>query len=374
MQALADGQLALRGPRGKRLGTFSAPLTVTGPGPLTLAGGGSYRGALEFRPDGSGAGVETINAVGLDDYVRGVVAAEMPSSWAAQALDAQAVAARTYALTSDVAGSAYQLYPDTRSQEYGGVGAETASSDAAVAATRGQILTYKGAPAITYFFASSGGYTEAVQYAFPSSSPEPWLQGVRDPYDGAGGDPFHSWTYRMSIPAAAGKLAGLVKGTLIGIDVTKHAGATPRIVTAQVVGSRGRTTVTGIDLEQRFGLMSTLAVFTTISTNTGTAAATLRRPVVSHNPNFADLTAETATTISGLVRRVFAPRVPVVAGTVYPGTKGATLSLQKLAGRHWRAADSVRLGAGGSYNVRVPGPGTYRVQFSALTGPAVSVG
>src|SRR5205807_4010608 len=107
VQALASGSLALTGPSGKRVGTFAAPLTVSGSGPLTVAGLGTYRGALQFRPDGAGGGVETINALALDDYVRGVVAAEMPSSWANQALEAQAVAARTYALTSDVGGSQY---------------------------------------------------------------------------------------------------------------------------------------------------------------------------------------------------------------------------------------------------------------------------
>src|SRR5207248_6666039 len=134
----------------------------------------------------------------------------------------QAVAARTYALTSDVGGSQYQLYSDTRSQAYGGVGAETAATDAAVAATRGQILTYSGKPAITYFFSSSGGYTESVQYAFGGATPEPWLRGVPDPYDGAGGDPYHHWTYRLTVATAAGKLGGLVTGSLVGIKVTKH--------------------------------------------------------------------------------------------------------------------------------------------------------
>ncbi len=115
MLALADGSVALINPKGKRIGTFPAPLTVSGPGPLTVAGLGTYRGSLQFRPDGSG-GVEAINAIGLDAYVRGVVASEMPASWSAQALNVQAVAARTYAITSDVGGSAYQLYSDTRSQ------------------------------------------------------------------------------------------------------------------------------------------------------------------------------------------------------------------------------------------------------------------
>jgi stage II sporulation protein D len=372
VHALADGQLTLNGPKGKRIGTFSAPLTVSGAGPLTVPGRGSYRGALEFRPDGSG-GVETINAIGLDDYVRGVVAAEMPSSWSAQALDAQAVAARTYALTSDVNGSTYQLYSDTRSQEYGGVGAETARTNAAVAATHGQIVTYKGSPAITYFFSSSGGYTENVQDAFPGASPEPWLRAVPDPYDGAGHDPYHLWVYRLSVATASGKLSGLVKGSLVGVQVTKHSGASPRVVTASVAGTGGRSSTSGGSLEQRFGLRSTLATFTTITTNPGTVAAAVRRPAVGHSPDVAEITAETASVVSGLIHQVFAPRVPVLYGTVFPGTKGAPLQVQRLAGSHWHTVLTTHLGSGGSYNVRIHGSGSYRVRFARMAGPAVGI-
>jgi stage II sporulation protein D len=141
------GQLVIVDPHGKPVGHFGAPLAVTGSGPLTVPGVGSYLGALEFRP--SGAGVQTVNAIGLDDYVRGVIADEMPASWPAAALEAQAVAARTYAITTGVAGAGYSLYPDTRSQMYGGVGAETAATDAAVAATRGQVVTYASRPSPT---------------------------------------------------------------------------------------------------------------------------------------------------------------------------------------------------------------------------------
>jgi stage II sporulation protein D len=372
VQALANGQIALVGPKGKRVGTFSTPLTVSGPGPLTVAGRGSYRGALEFRPSGSG-GVETINAIGLDDYVRGVVASEMPSSWAAQALDAQAVAARTYALTSDVGGSAYQLYPDTRSQVYGGVGAETASTNAAVAATRGQILTYNGSPAITYFFSSSGGYTENVQDAFPGATPEPWLRAVPDPYDGAGHDPYHLWVYRLSVATAAGKLSGFVNGSLVGIQVTKHSGASPRVVTAAVVGTGGRSTTSGGSLEQRFGLRSTLASFTTITTNAGTTSAAVRRPAVGHSPDVAQITAETASAMSGLVHQVFAPRVPIVFGSVFPSTTGASLAVQRLVGSNWHTVVTTKLGTGGSYSVKVSGSGSYRVVFDREAGPTVGV-
>src|SRR5579884_1537295 len=77
---LANGQLALvNQSTHKQVGKFDAPLTATGPGPLSLAGLGAYRGALEFRPNGSG-GVYTVDVVGLDDYVRGVISAEMPAS------------------------------------------------------------------------------------------------------------------------------------------------------------------------------------------------------------------------------------------------------------------------------------------------------
>src|SRR5207248_3314958 len=186
VQALSAGSLRLVDPSGRRVGTFSAPLTVSGRRPLAVAGLGRYRGSLEFRP-GEG-GVETIDALGLDDYVRGVVAAEMPASWTPQALDAQAVAARTFAITSHVGGAAFDLYSDTRSQAYPGVAAETRATNAAVAATSGQIVTYGGKHAITYFFSSSGGYTENAENVF-GGSPDPWLRGVPDPYDGAGGDP-----------------------------------------------------------------------------------------------------------------------------------------------------------------------------------------
>jgi stage II sporulation protein D len=122
-------------------------------------------------------------AVPLERYVRGVVSAEMPSGWPLAALEAQAVASRTYALTADAGGSRFDVYSDTRSQMYLGVAAETAQTNAAVAATAGQIVLYDGKPATTYFFASSGGMTENIENSFLGAAPEPWLKGVADPYD-----------------------------------------------------------------------------------------------------------------------------------------------------------------------------------------------
>jgi stage II sporulation protein D len=260
----ADGSLSLVDPAGKLVGPFAPPLTVSGSGPLDVGGLGRYRGALEFRPDGAGA-VETVEAVGLDDYVRGVISAEMPASWAPEALEAQAVAARTYAITTNVGGGAFDVYSDTRSQMYQGIAAETPSTDAAVAATTGQVVTFGGVPAVTYFFSSSGGHTENIENVWSRATPEPWLRGVTDPYDGAGGDPYHSWGYDMSLASASAKLGGLIKGSLVGIQVTKH-GASPRVLAAVALGTKSRTSVTGVQLQNRFGLLTTYAAFTTIFT------------------------------------------------------------------------------------------------------------
>ncbi len=361
---LANGSLKIVNQSGgKAVGTFSAPLRAAGPGFLSLAGVGTYRGSLEFRPNGSG-GVYTVNVVGLDDYVRGVIAAEMPSSWSAEALKAQVVAARTYAITTDVAGGFYNLYPDTRSQMYRGVAAETPATDAAVAATSGQIVTYRGAPAVTYFFASSGGYTENVEDAWPGATPDPWLRGVPDPYDNAGGDPYHHWTRKLGLTAAAKRLGKLLKGQLVGIRVTKHGGASPRIMTADVIGTRGTTSVTGSQLERAFGLLSTWATFTTISSSAG--------PTPTAKPG----RAEGDLAIIAQMKRAFGQMdnsSQTLSGAVFPGRSGTHATVEVRVGRGWRRIGAVRLGVGGHYSARLVAGGVYRVVYHGLAGPPVDV-
>ncbi|HEY2768421.1 MAG TPA: SpoIID/LytB domain-containing protein [Solirubrobacteraceae bacterium] len=193
----------------------------------------------------------------LEAYVRGVVGAEMPGDWPLAALEAQAVASRTYALTDHAGGRRFDVYADTRSQLYLGARAQTAQTNAAVAATAGQIVTYAGHPAITYFFASSGGATEDVQNGFPGAEPEPWLRGVADPYDQG---PQHHWSTNMSFAAAASRLRGLVHGSFRGIEVLRR-GYSPRILSAYVLGSGGPTPVSGPELANRLGLYDDWAYF-----------------------------------------------------------------------------------------------------------------
>jgi SpoIID/LytB domain protein len=207
----------------------------------------------------------TVRRVPLERYVRGVVSAEIPSEWPLAVLEAQAIASRTYALTAHAGGSRFDVYADTRSQVYRGAAAETAQTNAAVAATAGQIVTYAGHPAITYFFASSGGMTEDVQNAFPGSEPQPWLRGVPDPYESARS----GWRLSLSFHAAAARLQGLVKGGFRGIEVLRR-GRSPRILTAAILGSAGTTQIDGPTLAARLGLRDTWAYF---SVRTGTGPA-----------------------------------------------------------------------------------------------------
>src|SRR4051812_34159848 len=290
---------------------------------------GRYRGALELRP--SGSGINAINAIGLESYVRGVVSAESPSAWPAEALKAQAIAARTYAITSR-AGSisdGFDQYADTRSQMYEGVAAERPSTDAAIAATAGQVVTYGGQPVTTYFFSTSGGHTENVENSFVGSAPKPWLKGVDDPYDDLA--PRHRWKpLTLTAAQVKAKLRGLVKGRFKGIQVLQR-GVSPRIVRAQVVGTRGTTPVTGPQLRSRFGLFDTWAFFTTVTSSgkrapltpqtpaTPAAPATTVTPAGGVAPTGSTTPADGVSASAASVgRHVARPTAPVVSGRVSP--------------------------------------------------------
>jgi stage II sporulation protein D len=232
----------------------------------------------------------TVERVPLERYVRGVVSAEMPANWPLPALEAQAVASRTYALTAHAGGSRFDVYSDTRSQVYRGVAAETAQTNAAITATAGQIVTYGGKPAITYYFASSGGMTENVENVFLGSAPEPWLEGVADPYDSG---PSYDWTLTMSFAATAARLKGLVKGAFRGIEVLKR-GVSPRIVAAEVLGSRGEEPVSGPELAGRLGLADSWAYFSVRNGKTVTP-----EPDTSSQPAAAPSTPRSTPTAAG---------------------------------------------------------------------------
>jgi stage II sporulation protein D len=259
-------------------------------------------------------------AVPLERYVRGVVSAEMPSSWPLAALEAQAIASRTYALTDDQGGTRFDVYADTRSQVYESPptpSEETAATNTAVAATAGQVVLYAGKPAITYYFASSGGMTEDNENSFLGSTPEPWLRAVPDAYETKSS----SWKLSISFASAAARLRGLVKGSFRGIEVLQR-GTSPRIVAAEVLGSRGNSPVSGPELAARLGLTSAWAYFSVKS-----GASVRREPDVSGQPTFVAPAAESPPAAPAPL-----PSTTPQGGAPAPAPAASTASTQNTGG------------------------------------------
>jgi stage II sporulation protein D len=248
----------LRSSGGRPIAACGRELRAAGHGQIAIAGVGTYRGALEVVPTDSDRGaLNAIDALPVDQYVKGVIPNESPPSWPQAELRAQAVAARSFALTGGVGGNGFDLYDDTRSQVYGGLSSETAATDEAATATRGQVVMYGGKIAETYFSACSGGHTESVQNVF-FGPPVPYLVGVPDPYDGA--CPLHTWKLEFSGLEISSRLGAYLDGRLKQVVVTKR-GVSPRIVEAKLIGTGGTTKVRGDQLESALGSYSTWLEF-----------------------------------------------------------------------------------------------------------------
>ena len=256
---------------------FGAPVTfVPGSAKLKLLNAnqngvvGRYRGTLRVIHYSNGFTV--VNKLGLEKYLYGVVPRESPSSWPAEALKAQACAARSYAVRSLGKPGAFDVYCTTSSQVYGGFDGEVASTNSAVNKTFGVVPTYGGQAIVAFFFSTSGGHTENIENAWSGSAPVPYLKGVSDPYDSA--SPYHVWPEnpsRRSASTLAGKLGAYstsntsgVKGSLRAIYVVRR-GSSPRVVTALVIGSTGVSTISGGNLRVKLGLRDSWVSFTSLS-------------------------------------------------------------------------------------------------------------
>ena len=226
-------------------GAFAA-----GGGPVTLvtpSGNLRYRGWLR-----STAG-NTINIVTLEAYLRGVVPKEMPATWSPAAVQAQAVAARTYA-AYERAHRTTPLCDTTSCQVYGGYDAEHPASNAAIAATRGLALMYAGEPAFTQFASSSGGWTSAGSV--------PYLVAKEDPYDGWTGNSVHTWSLRVQdgvLERAWPSIGNLQRVVVLDRDGNGQWGG--RVSSIRIVGGKGRVTITGDTLRSTLGLRSTWVNF-----------------------------------------------------------------------------------------------------------------
>jgi stage II sporulation protein D len=399
---LPAGAVAL-GPK-LRVAVNGTPTELAGPilflpGTAPLELDRPYRGQIAVSV--TGQKLDAVNVLGLEQYLQGVVAQEMPSAWPDQALRAQAVAARSYALAHRLSGKAFDLYADVRSQVYGGIRGEHVRTTAAVQATKGQVLLWEGKPIDALFHSTSGGTTLDAAEVF--GKPVPYLVGVDDPHSAL--SPVHRWG---PVPVAETTLR---KGLKLRLPVTSlqlARGRSGRIATAQVTTSAGTTKISGATLRLAGGLRSTwVTQLVTLSLTrprgpvrygktvalagraqgvkgavlqqrldgvwTKVAGPALKAKVKLLAPASFRIAAGT---LAGsvlkvpvaplLTARVSAPLT--VAGTAKPLAPGATVELQLETEGTWSTVGTTTTGVEGDYTLVAEAPGRYRARIAPVQG------
>jgi stage II sporulation protein D len=398
--ALAPGLRLNVGAGGLR--QLAGPLVFTaGAAPLRL-NGRRYRGSLEIAA--AGGRLRAINAVALDAYLFGVVPREVPAGWPEEALKAQAVAARSYALAVRRSGP-FDLYADVRSQVYGGLDAEQPATTAAVLATAGEVVLHEGRVATTFFFSTSGGRTANVADAWPGSAPVPYLVSVPDPHDAV--SPHHTWG---PVPVAPARLRAALGARSLLLDVRTTTNASGRVGRVVGVTAAGEVSAPAAGVRTRLGLRSTwfrigllrldrpaqgAVTFGSRLRLTGLARdvpgarveqrahgrawapvsqlapgeegrfASLVRPVVTTEFRLAAGTVRTAAVrvpVAPLVR-LAAPETPsALTGLARPvSLAGAAVAIQRLQGGAWTRVATARLDESGSFAASLElVPGRYR--------------
>ncbi len=408
--ALDPGTLVLK-PKlalpGKQL---TPPLTFTSKQPLVV-GGKPYRGKIRVLTDGKT--LQVIDVVGLEAYLKGVVPSEMPSAWPPEALKAQAVAARSYALNGLAKGRDYDLYSDTRSQVYGGLDAELPATNAAVDATKGEIVLYNGKVANTLFFSTSGGRTASA--AETTGTAVPYLVSVADPYDTA--SPYHDWG---PVLVDAAKVAKQLKlpAPLADLRVTTGPSGRVKSVLAATADDR-QVTVTGAQLRTQLELRSTwftpslfslapaaktityggavsLTGFVRGAGDVSLEAKTVTQDWASVGDLLLDGEGAFATILkpqlgtqyrlvsgevrAGLAKIAVAPRVDAqiaatgARGAMRPALAGAAVQLQEQSGLGWATLATGVTDASGAWSFpQALAPGSYRVRCAPGHGLAAGV-
>ena len=221
---------------------------------------------------------------------------------------------------------------------------ESVRSDAAVRGTAGRVLTYGGQPAVTYYFSTSGGHTENVEFSFVGSLSKPWLVGVSDPYDTQ--SPYHRWTATFSAATLDAALGA--PGRFKSVTVLKR-GVSPRVVRARVNGTAGSRVVTGPQIRAALGLRDTWFTFVRVSSSrrrAGIARLAASGPVLTS---------------------------PALVGRFSPAPRRRELVVERRAGRRWTPVGRTRTSESGGYDASVARSGIYRVRAGRVAGSAVRV-
>jgi stage II sporulation protein D len=297
----ADGKLELTNPGGLRWQVKGRDGTVFGWGPLSgpivvRPSTPETRIVLDFRPSGtvpgrrdtyfdtyrgeiilypSSQGVDTVNRIGIEDYLRGVVPEESPASWPDAALQAQALAARSYAVfrAQTRAKQAWDVDDSTWDQVYRGWWAEHPNTNRAIDVTAGQLVMSGAQVAQTYFFASCNGWTDSNESVW-GGTPLPYLRGIRDV--DAAGQPFDRdapgsiWTTGS---LTVSQFEAMLKsdpetdvGSLRSVDLSTRA-PSGRLMSVKVTGTSGTKAIAPETLQARFNRLRPPGVKPLLSTN-----------------------------------------------------------------------------------------------------------
>lgn len=231
-----------------------------------MVDGRRYRGEVEIRPAQTKQGITVIEILPMEEYLYGIIPWEISPAWPVEAVKAQAVAARTYALyhIGKHKKDDFDICNTTDCQVYGGREAEDPRGNWAVDATRGMVVTYKNKLVPTFFHSSSGGYTENVENVW--SGKMDYLRAVPD-YDQ--GSPYFRWKTVFTPEeiskrlASAGHNVGVIEGIKLsplrqGIEDSADRGISGRVKTMTFIGSQRAVTLSGNTVRQLFQLNSTL--------------------------------------------------------------------------------------------------------------------
>jgi stage II sporulation protein D len=379
--------------------------------PLSLDGK-PYRGKLELVTQGDF--LRVVNAVALESYLQGVVAGEVPFSWPTEALRAQAVAARSYAIASLLKGKPFDLYADVRSQVYLGVAGEKPSTTKAVLDTTGRVVLYGGKVATTYYFSSSGGKTASAADVFGFAVP--YLVSRPDPWDKL--SPYNHWgpvllgarTVQSKLGAdgrvldARGVATPSGRLRTVTLDTTTGNEQVPATLVRTALGLRSTWVTIGVlrlDRPSRgavvFGSSTHLsgvgrglgtprlasspdgAAWTTVVTVAPDTAGGLALDVSPTRTTRYRLEAEGGASPALLVQ--VAPRLTlakptvlapgVLTGTIRPKVPGAQIAIERKKGSSWVLVGEVVADVTGAFELELDAavpPGSYRARSAATAG------
>lgn len=225
-----------------------------------------YRGSISIHKTINKNGLTVVNTLGLEDYLCGVIAMEISPLWNKEAVKAQAVAARSYAMANmgKFAYDGYDVSDGTDSQVYGGKSSEHPNGNAAVIETKGVVVTYKNKVISAFFHNNSGGYTENSENVWGTYLP--YIRAVED-YDHS--SPYYKWEKHYKVEDFEkvlissgyniGKLAAIQLSKLDKPPVTEDdRGVSGRIKSLDIIGTNGSYEISGNKLRSMFGLKSTL--------------------------------------------------------------------------------------------------------------------